>query len=89
MEKGGGGSWARGRARERALSGPKQLESTFVDKLAEKEATKIPTKEEVSQIQKMIMDDISDDSDASLDKNDERLLAESRSSGHKKIIKKY
>ena len=25
LEKGGGGSWARGRARERALSGPKQL----------------------------------------------------------------
>ena len=39
--------------------------------------TKIPTKEEVPQIQKLIMDDISVDSDASLDKNDKRLLAES------------
>ena len=52
-------------------------ESIFVEKLAEKEATQIPTKEEVYQIQKMILDDISDDSDASLEKNDEILLTES------------
>ena len=38
---------------------------------------KTETNEEVSQIQKVIMDDISDDSDDSPEKNDERLLAES------------
>ena len=62
---------ARGRTRERALNGPKQLKNQDPDK---RRGISNP---------KMLMDDISDDSDASLDKNDERLLAESQ--GKKKI----
>ena len=63
---------ARGRARERALNRPKQLKNQDPD-----------IRRGISN-PKMMMDDISDDSDASLDKNDERLLAESRGSREKK-----
>ena len=38
---------------------------------------------------KMMMDDISDDADASLDKNDERLLAESQEKKKQKKKKQY
>ena len=65
---------ARGRAQERALNRPSSWKKQDPD-----------IRRGISN-PKMIMDDISDDADASLEKNDERLLAESQK---KKKKKKY